>query len=524
MQQPRSRRSGAPGAGRRVRPLFPALTALLCAALAAPGLAQIELRPQAAEVPPPRLAVVGVRVGLGDEAPERTLLLADGRIAEVLEADAEVPPGHLRIDGAGLRALPAFLDAFTTSGIEVPALEADRDRPLDVQADVWADMRVARRKGLRPAFRAVDHLDQDAASLAAYRRAGFGYAAVGAGGEILSGQAALVSLRDAAPRDRVLLPEAASHASFGARGGGYPSTLMGRFAHLRQFHLDAARQAELAARFAAGRAGPRPAYDPDLEAAARLARGETLVLCEAEGARDIRRWLRLGEELGWRMALLGGREAGREAERLAARGVPVVLGLRFGREPEDPRETGSSARPRRSGSREAPAPEEEDEDPEQESADGEDEEESEPPPAPEAQDEADGGRAEYRVPHGARLEARLEWERDRDGALALVEAGVPLAFATLGDAPGEWLGRVRGLVERGLAPEAALAALTEGPARLYGLEGRVGVIAAGADASLMLWSGDPLVDGEARVRWAIVDGYPEKIEPEERAPARGGRR
>ena len=47
-------------------------------------------------------------------------------------------------------------------------------------------------------------------------------------------------------------------------------------------------------------------------------------------------------------------------------------------------------------------------------------------------------------------------------------------------------------VKEGLDPETALRAITLNPARVLGLEDRIGSLAEGKDADLVLWSGDPL--------------------------------
>ena len=47
-------------------------------------------------------------------------------------------------------------------------------------------------------------------------------------------------------------------------------------------------------------------------------------------------------------------------------------------------------------------------------------------------------------------------------------------------------------VKHGMAPADALRAITLHPARVLGLEDRIGSIAAGKDADLVLWEGDPL--------------------------------
>ncbi len=60
-------------------------------------------------------------------------------------------------------------------------------------------------------------------------------------------------------------------------------------------------------------------------------------------------------------------------------------------------------------------------------------------------------------------------------------------------------------MKEGLDPETALASLTANPARILGLDHRLGTLSAGKDATMALWSGDPL-DVMERVEMAFIDG------------------
>jgi imidazolonepropionase-like amidohydrolase len=82
----------------------------------------------------------------------------------------------------------------------------------------------------------------------------------------------------------------------------------------------------------------------------------------------------------------------------------------------------------------------------------------------------------------------------------LHESGVP--FALTG---GQLLDQARLAVRFGCPPEAALAAITAVPAKIMGVEGRVGTIAVGRDADLVALTGDPLELNSA-VRWTMCDG------------------
>jgi imidazolonepropionase-like amidohydrolase len=82
----------------------------------------------------------------------------------------------------------------------------------------------------------------------------------------------------------------------------------------------------------------------------------------------------------------------------------------------------------------------------------------------------------------------------------LHQAGIP--FALTG---GHLLEQARFAVRHGLPPEAALEAITRTPARLLGLDNRVGSLAPGRDADLVALDGDPL-ELTTSVRWVLVDG------------------
>ncbi|MGI9093904.1 MAG: amidohydrolase [Mycobacteriales bacterium] len=60
-------------------------------------------------------------------------------------------------------------------------------------------------------------------------------------------------------------------------------------------------------------------------------------------------------------------------------------------------------------------------------------------------------------------------------------------------------------VKEGLDPRVALAAVTINPARIVGIDDRVGSLRAGKDADIVLWSGDPLDVGSRVVR-AFIRG------------------
>ena len=472
---------------------------------------------QRAVLPPPDTAVMDVRLEPAEDAPRHTLIVRGGRIAAIQPADAELPPGLRHVQGDGALVLPAFFDGATGRGLTAPEPVIEQDQPLDVTSDVSIDMRLANRKGIRPAFRAAEGVEWSEDDRKAFWEQGFGYALVVPSGELLSGKSVLVAVRDAALRDSVVVGEPFAHAAFDASGSGYPSTLMGYFAQLRQFFLDTERYLELVARYNNGRPGPRPPYDHELGAGVDILSGELLV-CAADEAADVRRWYRLADELGIQIAILGGREAGQVSDLLAERGTKVWLDLDWGDEVADPREEEEEEE---AGEEEASGPEDETGEQDDAASDEAEAEEAEAEEAEADEAEEEEERWTYEEPFGVRLEKRAEWERDRDGAIRLHEAGVPFAFGSRERSPKDLLKSVREVVEAGLPREAALAALTTTPAQWLGLGGRLGRVAPGYEASFTLWSADPLTDEDARPARVYVDGYPWKADDEGEDEKRG---
>jgi imidazolonepropionase-like amidohydrolase len=390
-----------------------------------------------------------------------TVVLRDGLIADV-GPDVEPPPDAETLDGTGLFVYAGFIDGRTTLGLPdtrrpPEARRAAEGEKPDFTRDAPASMEPANRKGLRPELDAAELVHLSEADARKAHAGGFTAAVVAAADEYLSGRGAAITLSGAPRRNALLRATTGLHASFRSYGDGYPTTLIGVMAHLRQVLLDAAHYPKVWEAYRPGR--PRPAVDPALEALQPLLRGEVRLFLEADSETEIHRALDLAAEFGVRLVLVGGASAGRVAALLRERDVPVVVSLKLPRE-----ETPDPAEPEK---------------------------------------------------------LRRERERLRgeqiDSALRLHEAGVPFCFSTAGLAsPAEALEAVRRRIERGLPREAALAALTTSAARLYGLSGSHGTIARGKAANLTVLTA-PLGDPKAAVRYVFADGR--KFELEGKPPA-----
>jgi len=94
-----------------------------------------------------------------------------------------------------------------------------------------------------------------------------------------------------------------------------------------------------------------------------------------------------------------------------------------------------------------------------------------------------------------------------DSAAKFHALGIPIALSGGGAADvGQRLGRQAGFAMRGGLPfDAALAAVTINPARMMGVDDRVGSIEVGKDADLVLWNGKPFEPTSAIIG-VLLDG------------------
>lgn len=415
----------------------------------------------------PRLhAIVGARVEVGDGRvlDRATLVIRDGTIV-ALAPDAALPPGAQVLDGKGLTLLPGFIDSWTDKGTKPPAAEPNQDAAPSRAEFASAAMREADRKGVRPELQARTILADTPDLDRAYRAAGFTMAMVVPPGGYLAGVGTLVDLSGRMPREAVVVPRTAMSLRFDgdATGDGYPGSLLGRIAQVRQAFEDARTLRLSAAAYDAGGTA-RPFSDPALEALAPVLDGRLPVAIEADTPAQIDRALLVAGDYGLKPILVGALQAYRRVDRL--KGVPVILGLNFGEEPKP----------------DARKPQEITFD-------------DTPPDSPEGQ-----------------VERARQYNEAARNAVALQAAGVPFALSTHGCKDvAEFMVRLRAAVKNGLPRAAALRALTLDAARLFGVARTTGTLEVGKAANVVAWTGD-FLDEKSKVKMLYVDGR--RIDPE----------
>ena len=446
---------------------------------------------------------VRVLVGTGEVLESTDVLIRNGVIEQV-GPGLEAPWDARVIDEPGLVVTPGFIDAFSTLLTPEPtqALE-DESTTLDEGA-LWR-MDPDRRKGLTPTYRVAEVLLPAAEAGSKHREVGFTTLLAVPHSAGLSGRSALSDLGSGVPVDQLLLDDVAMHLMLRPPRGGYPSTLMGGLAHLRQFLDDARHNREVWEWYRQNRRTTRrPRIDAAYQAALKIIGGEQVVVFEADAAREILTCLALAREYELQPYIAGGAEADRVAEELLAAGAVVLLGLDFPEEVkglvvQEVSEQGATA-----GLQQSPqqAPQRTRKD--------------------RASDESKAPKKED--PPAAPMRALQEQDQKRRQrirtASVLAEASVPFALTTRGlkDA-SEFPANLRLAVEAGLSREMALAALTFQAARVLGAGGVTGAVRPGLVANLAVFDGDPF-DEQTRVKYVFVRG--ERNEIKHKPKQKGG--
>lgn len=496
--------------------------ALILLALATPASAQTGDNTTPGKDPTPALLIQGgtLHAGPGQEASPADVTVRDGRIIEVGEPGSlGLPSGGVEIDASGLHLYPGFIDAHQSGGLSDTAtsdeeLEASAGSEPNLGRLASARMALAIRKGIRPHLLAAEHLDLSDGKLRDLHKLGLTAAVFAPSNELLGGAGALVALSGLPRRESVLNDRVALFGGFSSYGSSYPGTVMGTLAHMRQTLLDAGWHLELKQRATAGKPGPRPAWDPALDALAPLLSGDRRLVIRANSENAIHRALDLADEFGLSLVISGGEEAWRVVDRLSAAKVPVILDLELPKEPKQKADEKKSSEEKDKPKAEIePAPPSLPRSPRKKLARrGASGPKDKPEDKPEAGSETTPPSLPP-PPHKVLLERHQRWQERLRCARVLHEAGVPLCFSLRGlsDADDVY-GTLAKLIDDGLPPEATLEALTTTPARLVGAGRELGRVEAGRAAHLTLLT-KPLGDEKARVHSVVVEGRHVEVNP-----------
>lgn len=376
------------------------------------------------------------------------VVIRNGLIAAV-GADLPIPADARVIDATGMWVYPGLFDAYSNLGLRpaptpvVPAAGADPTQFFIAQ--MTAPQSSA---GLLPEISVVDQLQITENTFEQQRGAGITTALTGPRSGVFQGQSALINLGGESAEKLILKAPLSLNIGLASARGGYPNSLMGVFAFLRQSFLDAQHYREEWARYnKSPRGAQRPQVNKSLAALQPVINGEMPVIFNVSSEREIRRAIALAEEFNLKYMLAGATESYLLSDYLKSKNATVLLSLSF---PQKPLGI---------------------EDPESESL--------------------------------RTLRARADAPK---AAAALHKSGVKFAFAsgTL-VRPQDYIVNAGRAIESGLPKDEALKAMTIYPAEIFGVSEQLGSIEKGKIANLTIAGGD-IFDKNTKVRHVFIDG------------------
>lgn len=388
------------------------------------------------------------------------IVVAHG-IITAIGKDAPIPADAWVIDGQGLTVYPGLIDAFTDVGIPSSAPEsAPATGPFGGgrRAAAPPSQEVSRgpedRPGTYPWRSAADEVSLSDKRIESWRNAGFTTVVSAPKGGMFPGQASVLNLAGDRASDMVVKTPVAIPISLQATGGfgNFPGSLMGALAYVHQVWIDTDWSSHAQAAYEASPRGTaRPRYDRTDAVLAEALEDGAVVLIPGNNSIQIRRALEFPEE--WnahdavRGVIYGAQMAYETAGEIAARKMPVLVDLKW---PEPEKDADPDAKP------------------------------------------------------------SLRTLRFRDKApsspAALAKAGVKFAFYSGGiTAPKDIIKAAKKSIDAGLAPDAALRAMTLSAAEIYGVDDRLGSVEKGKIANLVVTNGD-LFDEKTKIKMVFVDG------------------
>ena len=394
----------------------------------------------------------------GPRIENATVIISRGVIAAVGK-DASIPEEAWVIDGKGLTVYPGLVDSFTDVGLSPAA------PPPSSEGGTRGQQPVSRgpedRPGSTPWRDAAGEASLSDKRVETWRNAGFTTVVSAPKGGIFPGQGAVLDLAGERNGEMVVKSPVAIPVSLQPVGNfsSFPGSLMGTLGYVRQIWLDSDWSTKAEAIYEKNPRGvARPRYDRTDSSLADALEDHALVLIPANNPVQIRRAFELVDRWHVTAAIYGGQMSYEVADEIAAKKLPVLVDLKW----------------------------------------------------PEAEKDADPDE----VPSLRTLRFR---DRAPSSPAALAKAGVKFAFYSGGiAAPKDILQAAKKSIDAGLAPDAAVRALTLAPAEIFGVADRLGSIEKGKIANLVVTDGD-LFGEKTKVKYVFVDGQKFDIHEPEKA-------
>lgn len=369
------------------------------------------------------------------------VVIRDGLIENVginvsIPADAEV------IDGSKLTVYPGLIDVLGKSLLRFPQEKVEEGRVVTGEP-------TEKERGITPELKAFDYADLSKASLEKFHSSGFTVVHLIPEKGILTGLSSIFSLIDSGKEKAYIPVDSSLGIRFSPGRRGYPNSLMGVVAFLRQIFSDTIYYNTTKERWKRNMLGiKRPSLDLKLEILKSFVVEKKPVIFLCRNQHDILRAIKLGEEFQLNYFLCDlGSEAFRVINEIKNSNARLIL------------TAGYKAPPTSIYSR-----------------------------------------------LGKEDKEKAEKEIYPKNPAKVAEAGIPFAFSSFEtDEPSKFIEGIKKAIENGLPEEIALRALTVTPASFLNLSKALGTIEPGKIANLVLVEGN-IFAKDSKIRYVFVDG------------------
>ena len=392
--------------------------------------------------------------GPGRVIPTGTLVIRNGVITGV--GSVPVPADATIRDVKGLTIYPGLFDAYSDYGMPKPAPRSGAGTPAEKPSEPRGAL--AWNPAVLPQQNAAEMFLPDQKAAEKLRALGITTALVVPQSGIFRGTSALVNLGDGNAASQVVREKVAQHIYLGPVGGGYPTSLIGAIALIRQTLYDADWYGNAWEAWQKQPSLTRPETNDALAALAGSLHAKLPFVIETSDEKNLLRADAVAREFALNLFVRGSGNEFKRADAVRATGRRIILPVDF-------------------------------------------------PEVPNVQTTEDA--------LDVSLEQLRTWDEAPENPARLKKAGVTFAFSSslMKDASG-FLKQVRTAVERGLPADDALAALTTIPAGMFGVDRTLGTLDVGKTANCIITSGD--LFGEKTVvyeTWIDGNRYDAKPRP-----------
>jgi imidazolonepropionase-like amidohydrolase len=428
-----------------------------------------------------------VIVSAPGQTPSRgTVIIRDGLITDV-GPQVKVPADAYRIAADSLFVYPAFIDAFSYTGVKNPEADNNQQNRSSMDFDEEGNPSLD-DAGITPYNTVRASFDPKDKSIADWREQGFALAHVVPYGRMIPGMGAVIILSGEETDNMLWKENTSMYSQFVGARGAYPQTLIGVIAKWRELYQNSSQLVAHQKLYESETFVSRPGYNRAHEALIPVVKNEMPVFFKANDAKSIIRAITLKENLGMTMVVADAEEAWYFKDKFHDQHLSLVLSLKL---PEDKAE--------KSKSDEKATPEEAD------------------TTNTLASTEIVLVDLEKEAFEKRRTESLHEHRRQ---AAMLAEEGIDFSFGTMNLKKGDFLSNLKLMLENGLDTTKALAALTTQPAKLLGIDKYCGTITPGKMANLII-STKPLFADESAIRYMIVEGALYAYEVKEKKKGNG---